>query len=85
MNEKCIDCTTCAGFAPETFARGNGYHYVHTQPDLDDEAQLDNARAALLACPVAAIRIESKSVPKEDIALISRTLARICLNALGLA
>ena len=59
MNDRCIDCTTCANFAPNTFSRGNGHHYVQTQPCENDEDELDKARAALLACPVNAICIDA--------------------------
>lgn len=61
VNDRCIDCTTCANFAPDVFARDTKIwkHYVHTQPDGEDIEQLERARAALVACPVSAIRLET--------------------------
>lgn len=80
VNDKCINCAACANFAPTVFSRSpsDGHHIVHKQPTLDDATELDEARAALAACPVAAIRVENsaslnhKNLPKlssEDDAL----------------
>lgn len=58
VNDRCIDCSACSHFAPTVFSRTNfGHHIVHTQPSTEHE--IDTARAALAACPVAAIRIET--------------------------
>jgi ferredoxin len=56
---QCIDCQACAGFAPDTFKRHekHGYHVVHSQPQTLSE--IARAQAALRACPVAAIRLET--------------------------
>mmetsp|Transcript_20219 Transcript_20219/g.30760 ORF Transcript_20219/g.30760 Transcript_20219/m.30760 type:complete len:340 (+) Transcript_20219:80-1099(+) len=45
-------------FAPSVFSRGKGSHLVHKQPDKENEKEVDLARAALQACPVAAIRVD---------------------------
>ena len=49
-------------FAPTVFSRrepSDGAHIVHHQPESQEE--IDQARAALAACPVAAIRVETKA------------------------
>lgn len=52
-------------FAPSVFSRGDGggsaahYHKVHHQPTTEED--LETARAALAACPVAAIRTETNA------------------------
>jgi glyoxylase-like metal-dependent hydrolase (beta-lactamase superfamily II) len=48
-------------FAPTVFSRSihDGAHVVHHQPESVHE--IDQARAALSACPVAAIRVETKA------------------------
>lgn len=58
---QCINCAACSHFAPATFGRAkhDAAHIVHQQPSSD--AEIDQARAALAACPVAAIRIETKA------------------------
>ena len=63
VNEKCINCAACSHFAPDVFARSasDGHHIVRTQPDAANASQLDRARAALSACPVAAIRVENSA------------------------
>mmetsp|Transcript_13243 Transcript_13243/g.19281 ORF Transcript_13243/g.19281 Transcript_13243/m.19281 type:complete len:431 (-) Transcript_13243:684-1976(-) len=63
VNDKCINCSACSHFAPDIFARApsDGYHFVHNQPSLEDDDQIDRARAALSACPVAAIRVENSA------------------------
>jgi glyoxylase-like metal-dependent hydrolase (beta-lactamase superfamily II)/ferredoxin len=60
VNDKCINCSACSHFAPNVFKRSptDQYHVVHRQPD---SSELGNARAALAACPVAAIRVESQA------------------------
>lgn len=57
VNDRCIDCSTCSHFAPSVFEIKKGHHAVHTQPQSSED--IDNARAALAACPVAAIRVET--------------------------
>lgn len=59
--DRCIDCTTCANFAPDIFARDTKIwkNYVHSQPNGEDLEQLERARAALVACPVSAIRLDT--------------------------
>ena len=63
VNDKCINCAACSHFAPDVFERApaDGHHVVYAQPDPNDSAQLDRARAALSACPVAAIRVENSA------------------------
>ena len=49
-------------FAPTVFSRRDprdGAHIVHHQPESEEE--IDQARAALAACPVAAIRVETNA------------------------
>ncbi|KAL7556506.1 hypothetical protein ACA910_000969 [Epithemia clementina (nom. ined.)] len=59
VNDRCINCAACSNFAPSTFsmAESIGYHVVHKQPSTQEEIQ--KARSALAACPVAAIRLET--------------------------
>jgi len=62
VNDRCINCAACSNFAPQSFARETNrdvYHYVFAQPQTTEE--MDQARAALAACPVAAIRLETKA------------------------
>ena len=58
VNDKCINCAACHGFAPDTFSRSTSAHIVHQQPQTDLE--ILHARQALQACPVAAIRVDSQ-------------------------
>jgi glyoxylase-like metal-dependent hydrolase (beta-lactamase superfamily II)/ferredoxin len=57
VNDRCINCSACSQFAPSVFERSGSHHVVHTQPQT--ESDIENARAALAACPVAAIRVET--------------------------
>mmetsp|Transcript_2415 Transcript_2415/g.3569 ORF Transcript_2415/g.3569 Transcript_2415/m.3569 type:complete len:435 (-) Transcript_2415:11-1315(-) len=59
VNEKCINCATCSNFAPTVFRRSTDHyaHIVYHQPSKEDE--ISDARAAMVACPVAAIRSET--------------------------
>mmetsp|Transcript_25859 Transcript_25859/g.53917 ORF Transcript_25859/g.53917 Transcript_25859/m.53917 type:complete len:272 (-) Transcript_25859:588-1403(-) len=59
VNDRCINCAACSNFAPDTFARleADTAHFVHQQPSSNEEIR--KARAALAACPVAAIRLET--------------------------
>ena len=58
VNDRCINCAACAMFAPSSFQRHPTklQHNVYHQPSTDTE--IEQARAALAACPVAAIRVE---------------------------
>lgn len=57
---QCINCSACSHFAPDTFERhGSNHHVVYQQPETT--TQIEKARAALAACPVAAIRLETKA------------------------
>ena len=61
VNDRCINCAACSNFAPTIFERGPKFkHVVYKQPTLQNRDELEEARAALAACPVAAIRVESK-------------------------
>ena len=53
VDETCIDCDTCRQLAPEVFADGGSYSFVHQQPDNLDTAR--KALRALLACPTGSI------------------------------
>jgi glyoxylase-like metal-dependent hydrolase (beta-lactamase superfamily II)/ferredoxin len=59
VNDKCINCAACSAFAPSVFSRSASslHHVVSHQPETADE--IETARAALAACPVAAIRVET--------------------------
>lgn len=62
VNDRCINCAACSNFAPRSFAREesrDAFHYVYQQPKTEEE--MEQARAALAACPVAAIRLETKA------------------------
>mmetsp|Transcript_22442 Transcript_22442/g.62503 ORF Transcript_22442/g.62503 Transcript_22442/m.62503 type:complete len:495 (-) Transcript_22442:615-2099(-) len=59
VNNKCINCAACSMFSPSVFARESkteGHHIVARQPTSQQE--IDESRAALAACPVAAIRVD---------------------------
>jgi glyoxylase-like metal-dependent hydrolase (beta-lactamase superfamily II)/ferredoxin len=58
VDSTCIDCGTCRQVAPEAFAEGDDASYVYRQPV--DEAAVQRAAMALVACPVAAIGTEKK-------------------------
>jgi glyoxylase-like metal-dependent hydrolase (beta-lactamase superfamily II)/ferredoxin len=79
VNDRCIDCSACSHYAPTVFQRtSHGHHVVHTQPV--SETDIETARAAMAACPVAAIRVETpmsatnSSSPNHDLEL-ARNLA----------
>ena len=62
VNDQCINCAACHNFAPQSFDRHqptDRYHYVYEQPTTP--TALEQARAAMTACPVAAIRLETKA------------------------
>lgn len=71
VNDKCINCAACSNFCPESFARSENdqYHFVYHQPE--NLCEIDRARAALTACPVAAIRLETKAEKRHAAALAS--------------
>ena len=64
---QCINCAACSHFAPTVFERNADIlkHVVYHQPTLDQRGEMESARAALAACPVAAIRVE-KNIHGED-------------------
>ena len=53
---QCINCGACANFAPNNFKLAGGHHIVYKQPSTDND--IDASKAALSACPVAAIRLD---------------------------
>eukprot|EP00978_Attheya_sp_CCMP212_P005567 scaffold12492_cov51-Attheya_sp.AAC.1 len=70
VNDRCINCAACAQFAPTVFDRSSSanantnanapaFHRVYHQPS--SESDVEQARAALSACPVAAIRVENSA------------------------
>lgn len=77
VNEKCITCSACAMFAPDTFGYSSNHkkfivknqpkHGIPSLEETDDEnnsninKELSNARAAMSACPVGAIRAENSA------------------------
>ena len=60
VDRACIDCGTCYQFAPETFVDAGSHSSVHAQPT--DDAAKARAAMALVACPVAAIGTEEKTL-----------------------
>lgn len=62
VNDRCINCAACSYFAPDTFTRSSSseHHIVFKQPTDTTSEDFSNARAALAACPVSAIRTLSK-------------------------
>lgn len=70
VNDRCINCAACSNFAPSVFERGPKLkHIVHKQPTIQNRNELDETRAALAACPVAAIRVENKVLKEGDVEL----------------
>ena len=61
ITKKCINCSACANFAPLNFKRTttNAAHVVYQQPSTPQE--ITDSRAAMAACPVAAIRVETNA------------------------
>lgn len=55
-------------FAPTVFGRNTDVnkHVVFNQPDIDQREEIEAARAALAACPVAAIRVENNIQNEEE-------------------
>ena len=60
VNSDCINCAACSHFAADVFRRAasDDHHVAFDQPSAGDVDRLDRVRAALSACPVAAIRVE---------------------------
>lgn len=82
VNDRCIDCSACSHFAPTVFeGTGRGHHVVHSQPQTNED--VENARAALAACPVTAIRVETaahrhhrgEEAPSEEEQELAKNLA----------
>ncbi|KAL7528691.1 hypothetical protein ACHAXR_004199, partial [Thalassiosira sp. AJA248-18] len=57
-----------SNFAPTVFKRNSDIykHVVYNQPTTNQREELDSARAALAACPVAAIRVENNVQDEVD-------------------
>jgi glyoxylase-like metal-dependent hydrolase (beta-lactamase superfamily II)/ferredoxin len=64
VNDRCIDCAACSHFNPSVFKRGNGHHFVYAQPSIEED--IVNARAAIVACPVAAIRVDAITSQEQE-------------------
>jgi glyoxylase-like metal-dependent hydrolase (beta-lactamase superfamily II)/ferredoxin len=66
VDSTCIDCDTCRQLAPEVFAEGAEYSFVHHQPQ--DATERRRALQALLACPTGSIGTLGDDNPKEVMA-----------------
>jgi glyoxylase-like metal-dependent hydrolase (beta-lactamase superfamily II)/ferredoxin len=53
VDSTCIDCDTCRQLAPEVFAEGAEYSFVHRQPQAAAERR--RGVQAILACPTGSI------------------------------
>jgi glyoxylase-like metal-dependent hydrolase (beta-lactamase superfamily II)/ferredoxin len=53
VDSTCIDCDTCRQIAPQVFAEGDEYAFVHRQPSTDTDRRL--ALYALVSCPTGSI------------------------------
>lgn len=62
VDSTCIDCDTCRQLAPEVFAEGAEYSFVHHQPQAAEERR--RALQALLACPTGSIGSLGNEHPK---------------------
>jgi glyoxylase-like metal-dependent hydrolase (beta-lactamase superfamily II)/ferredoxin len=58
VDSSCIDCDTCRWMAPAVFDEAEGQSRVHRQPATPEDVAA--AERALVACPTASIRTESK-------------------------
>jgi len=67
VDRSCIDCDTCRRIAPEVFAEGESFSYVHRQPG--SEAGQRRALMALVACPTASIGTLSRISAAPAVAL----------------
>jgi glyoxylase-like metal-dependent hydrolase (beta-lactamase superfamily II)/ferredoxin len=85
VNNRCINCSACSMFAPTVFSRESAsekYHIVSKQPV--SEREIEESRAALLACPVAAIKVEKSTAKEEGIPHEARFTINPKSNALPL-
>jgi len=62
VDSTCIDCDTCRQLAPDVFAEGAEYSFVHRQPT--DATQKRRSLRALLACPTGSIGSLGDADPK---------------------
>jgi glyoxylase-like metal-dependent hydrolase (beta-lactamase superfamily II)/ferredoxin len=53
VDSTCIDCDTCRQIAPQVFAEGDKYAFVHRQPRTAGDRRL--ALHALVSCPTGSI------------------------------
>ena len=76
VNDRCINCAACSNFSPTVFERSASElkHVVCKQPTLQNLHELEEARAALAACPVAAIRVENTNLEENEL-LLKRALS----------
>jgi glyoxylase-like metal-dependent hydrolase (beta-lactamase superfamily II)/ferredoxin len=75
VDESCIDCGACQWMAPATFDGHAGRARVHAQPS--DPRAVEQAAAALLACPTASIGIDGDGAPdRATLARIAATFPR---------
>lgn len=58
VDSTCIDCATCREMLPSVYAEGEGFSFVHRQPETPEEAH--RALMALVACPTGSIGTASK-------------------------
>ncbi len=58
VDSSCIDCATCREMLPSVYAQGDGFSYVHRQPETPGEVH--RALMALVACPTGSIGSASK-------------------------
>ncbi len=63
VDDSCIDCSVCRTVAPSVFGDGENTACVRRQPSSREEKL--SAFQALVSCPVSAIGVLSKKVPKE--------------------
>jgi glyoxylase-like metal-dependent hydrolase (beta-lactamase superfamily II)/ferredoxin len=54
----CIDCATCREMLPSVYSQGDGFSYVHRQPETSGETH--RSFMALVACPTGSIGAASK-------------------------
>jgi glyoxylase-like metal-dependent hydrolase (beta-lactamase superfamily II)/ferredoxin len=66
VDSTCIDCDTCRQLAPEVFAEGAEYSFVHRQPQEAEERR--RAMQAILACPTGSIGSLGDDNPKAAMA-----------------
>ncbi len=73
VDSTCIDCDTCRWVAPATFDRAGEQSRVARQPA--DDAELQRALMALIACPTASIGDEAHHDLKPALAAFPERLA----------